>query len=179
MSGGKVVPGERFELPTNGLQNRCSTTELTRQINDLAPSRYFLGTKNVNPSDHHQPNFGSFNLHRWDGSSHSTVSALEPHRVRWLCRGYAVRSGCWSQEAVGWMAGTKSIRTMRSSAPMSSSKCENAWGLWRRQSEYRPDHREPEGLREIAIAALDAKLIFGCRSSGWKTRAGRGAHTFS
>jgi hypothetical protein len=31
----RVVPGERFELPTNGLQNRCSTTELTRQINDL------------------------------------------------------------------------------------------------------------------------------------------------
>jgi hypothetical protein len=30
-----VVPGERFELPTNGLQNRCSTTELTRQINGL------------------------------------------------------------------------------------------------------------------------------------------------
>jgi hypothetical protein len=28
----EVVPGERFELPTNGLQNRCSTTELTRQI---------------------------------------------------------------------------------------------------------------------------------------------------
>ena len=28
--GGKAVPGERFELPTNGLQNRCSTTELTR-----------------------------------------------------------------------------------------------------------------------------------------------------
>jgi hypothetical protein len=27
----KAVPGERFELPTNGLQNRCSTTELTRQ----------------------------------------------------------------------------------------------------------------------------------------------------
>ena len=31
----RVVPGERFELPTNGLQNRCSTTELTRQVNDL------------------------------------------------------------------------------------------------------------------------------------------------
>jgi hypothetical protein len=30
-----MVPGERFELPTNGLQNRCSTTELTRQINGL------------------------------------------------------------------------------------------------------------------------------------------------
>src|SRR5215831_802516 len=30
-----LVQGERFELPTNGLQNRCSTTELTRQINDL------------------------------------------------------------------------------------------------------------------------------------------------
>ena len=26
----RAVPGERFELPTNGLQNRCSTTELTR-----------------------------------------------------------------------------------------------------------------------------------------------------
>jgi hypothetical protein len=26
-----VVPGERIELPTNGLQNRCSTAELTRQ----------------------------------------------------------------------------------------------------------------------------------------------------
>jgi hypothetical protein len=24
------VPGERIELPTNGLQNRCSTAELTR-----------------------------------------------------------------------------------------------------------------------------------------------------
>src|SRR5439155_25859855 len=30
-----LVPGERFELPTNGLQNRCSTTELTRQINEI------------------------------------------------------------------------------------------------------------------------------------------------
>jgi hypothetical protein len=27
-----LVPGERFELPTNGLQNRCSTTELTRRF---------------------------------------------------------------------------------------------------------------------------------------------------
>jgi hypothetical protein len=27
-----VVPGERFELPTNGLQNRCSTAELTRHF---------------------------------------------------------------------------------------------------------------------------------------------------
>jgi hypothetical protein len=26
-----LVPGERFELPTNGLQNRCSTAELTRR----------------------------------------------------------------------------------------------------------------------------------------------------
>ena len=25
-----TVPDERFELPTNGLQNRCSTAELTR-----------------------------------------------------------------------------------------------------------------------------------------------------
>src|SRR6185369_6693309 len=27
-----VVPGERIELPTNGLQNRCSTAELTRHL---------------------------------------------------------------------------------------------------------------------------------------------------
>jgi hypothetical protein len=31
-----LVPGEGFEPPACGLQNRCSTTELTRQINDLA-----------------------------------------------------------------------------------------------------------------------------------------------
>jgi hypothetical protein len=34
-----VVPGERFELPTNGLQNRCSTTELTRQTDDFSYGR--------------------------------------------------------------------------------------------------------------------------------------------
>ena len=28
-----LVPGEGFEPPANGLQNRCSTPELTRQIN--------------------------------------------------------------------------------------------------------------------------------------------------
>ncbi len=27
-----LVPGERIELPTNGLQNRCSTAELTRPV---------------------------------------------------------------------------------------------------------------------------------------------------
>jgi hypothetical protein len=31
------VPGERFELPTNGLQNRCSTTELTRLAAGMGP----------------------------------------------------------------------------------------------------------------------------------------------
>jgi hypothetical protein len=31
-----LVPGERIELPTNGLQNRCSTAELTRQASDLS-----------------------------------------------------------------------------------------------------------------------------------------------
>jgi hypothetical protein len=30
-----VVPGERIELPTNGLQNRCSTAELTRRIGSV------------------------------------------------------------------------------------------------------------------------------------------------
>ena len=29
------LPAERFELPTNGLQNRCSTTELIRHCNNL------------------------------------------------------------------------------------------------------------------------------------------------
>jgi hypothetical protein len=33
-----LVPGERIELPTNGLQNRCSTAELTRRTN-----RHFNG----------------------------------------------------------------------------------------------------------------------------------------
>jgi hypothetical protein len=33
-----LVPGERIELPTNGLQNRCSTAELTRRTN-----RHFKG----------------------------------------------------------------------------------------------------------------------------------------
>jgi hypothetical protein len=36
----KLVPGERFELPTNGLQNRCSTTELTRLFSSIY--RHFL-----------------------------------------------------------------------------------------------------------------------------------------
>jgi hypothetical protein len=31
-----LVPGERIELPTNGLQNRCSTAELTRQANEIS-----------------------------------------------------------------------------------------------------------------------------------------------
>jgi hypothetical protein len=36
-----LVPGERIELPTNGLQNRCSTAELTRHIEDLASASAF------------------------------------------------------------------------------------------------------------------------------------------
>jgi hypothetical protein len=32
-----LVPDERIELPTNGLQNRCSTAELIR----LMPLRHF------------------------------------------------------------------------------------------------------------------------------------------
>jgi hypothetical protein len=40
-----VVPGERIELPTNGLQNRCSTAELNRltwQFNN-ASRKLFTG----------------------------------------------------------------------------------------------------------------------------------------
>jgi hypothetical protein len=29
-----LVPGERIELPTTGLQNRCSTAELTRLLSE-------------------------------------------------------------------------------------------------------------------------------------------------
>ena len=36
-----VVPGERIELPTNGLQNRCSTTELTRQAFEILTNFLF------------------------------------------------------------------------------------------------------------------------------------------
>ena len=42
------------DMAVNELQNRCSTTELTRQINDSAPSRYVLGAKNVNPLEGHR-----------------------------------------------------------------------------------------------------------------------------
>jgi hypothetical protein len=38
-----MVPGERIELPTNGLQNRCSTAELTRQIKGLATRDALVG----------------------------------------------------------------------------------------------------------------------------------------
>jgi hypothetical protein len=40
-----LVPGRGFEPLTNGLQNRCSTTELTRQIKGLIPlaSRFATG----------------------------------------------------------------------------------------------------------------------------------------
>jgi hypothetical protein len=36
-----LVPGERIELPTNGLQNRCSTAELTRRIKFGSSERAF------------------------------------------------------------------------------------------------------------------------------------------
>jgi hypothetical protein len=38
-----LVPGERFELPTNGLQNRCSTTELCRHFNNLRQELIAIG----------------------------------------------------------------------------------------------------------------------------------------
>ena len=48
-----MVPGERFELPTNGLQNRCSTAELTRLF-------YFTSTRYVQPPDLHFRHCGHF-----------------------------------------------------------------------------------------------------------------------
>ena len=35
------MPAEGFEPPTYGLQNRCTTTVLSRQINNLHATRYF------------------------------------------------------------------------------------------------------------------------------------------
>jgi hypothetical protein len=37
MRCGKMVPVERIELPTFGLQNRCSTAELNRQRLEAMP----------------------------------------------------------------------------------------------------------------------------------------------
>jgi hypothetical protein len=37
-----LVPGERIELPTNGLQNRCSTAELTRLLQRVQSFSYSL-----------------------------------------------------------------------------------------------------------------------------------------
>jgi hypothetical protein len=44
-SGRRMVPGERIELPTNGLQNRCSTAELTRQIKGLSENVSGIATE--------------------------------------------------------------------------------------------------------------------------------------
>jgi hypothetical protein len=47
-----MVPGERIELPTNGLQNRCSTAELTRQSGIFEYLSYsFLEGKGVIATD--------------------------------------------------------------------------------------------------------------------------------
>ena len=40
-----LVPGERIELPTNGLQNRCSTAELTRQNGYVRTGVGYLATR--------------------------------------------------------------------------------------------------------------------------------------
>jgi hypothetical protein len=54
-----MVPGERIELPTNGLQNRCSTAELTRRTGPFKTSgrkrpcglslRFFLRPQPASP----------------------------------------------------------------------------------------------------------------------------------
>jgi hypothetical protein len=36
----EVVPVERIELPTFGLQNRCSTAELNRRIETIGEGKY-------------------------------------------------------------------------------------------------------------------------------------------
>ena len=38
-----MVPAEGFEPPTYGLQNRCTTTVLSRQINKLRARRWIRG----------------------------------------------------------------------------------------------------------------------------------------
>jgi hypothetical protein len=44
-----VVPGERIELPTNGLQNRCSTAELTRHLSLFISGLGFAATGRKTP----------------------------------------------------------------------------------------------------------------------------------
>ena len=51
------MPAERFELPTNGLQNRCSTTELSRH-RCRAADRVRAGRRLYLP----RPSQGSFGI---------------------------------------------------------------------------------------------------------------------
>ena len=44
-----MVPGEGFEPPTNGLQNRCTTPVLTRQIKDLSIAQPSPSKRRPNP----------------------------------------------------------------------------------------------------------------------------------
>jgi hypothetical protein len=44
----RVVPGEGFEPPTFGLQNRCTTTVLTRQAADI---NHLSATRSTDPEN--------------------------------------------------------------------------------------------------------------------------------
>jgi hypothetical protein len=75
-----LVPGERIELPTNGLQNRCSTAELTRLANAFRCLRF--GAKLFAPILLH------YAVPTVAGGSNSTTTQREPQcgQRRWLWR---------------------------------------------------------------------------------------------
>ncbi len=45
-----MVPAEGFEPPTFGLQNRCTTTVLSRHVHNGRERLYYQKTPNVQPS---------------------------------------------------------------------------------------------------------------------------------
>ena len=81
------VPGERIELPTNGLQNRCSTAELTRLARHIIqkyqivdPSVRFYGKPEgrFQPSEtHHLPGKAT-PPERWVSRSLKRLSSGRP-----------------------------------------------------------------------------------------------------
>jgi hypothetical protein len=76
-----ILPAERFELPTNGLQNRCSTTELSRHINNLYADLIFCVSAQVSTISkvaHHQIAYPSFYVHsvRSVASTHRHCQAV-------------------------------------------------------------------------------------------------------
>jgi hypothetical protein len=59
------VPVERIELPTFGLQNRCSTAELNRRMRGRAARISDLKGKDQNPVGDEIPRLGNWTFSGW------------------------------------------------------------------------------------------------------------------